>query len=310
MAILLVFIAASFVALSNLFMRKSVDAGGTTKGFLVFQMTIAFFIAILINPVRTGNYSINFPIAGLGIVAGLIFALMIFSLGRAVEKGPPGITFSILNAATVMPGLFMALLFGAAHGFLYTGWHGLGSILVLAGLFWAGKGLEGLQEKRSWILFSAGLFSFHVLLLTLFQWRALLLNSPHPEQFASIFDSEKIRSEWFIPFMYLVSAIVQLGIYLRTEKRRPKVQEMFYGICGGTANSLCTFFLVWATERASSLEQAVIFPVFSVAGIVLSNLWGQKLYQEQVNWKACQVCAMGLIVGTVDWKAVAAAIGF
>ncbi len=310
MAILLVFIAASFVALSNFFMRKSVDSGGTTKGFLVFQMAVAFFIAILINPVRTGNYSINFPIASLGIAAGLIFALMIYSLGRAVEKGPPGITFSILNAATVMPGLFMALLFGAAHGFVYTGWHGIGSILVLAGLFWAGKGLDGMQEKKSWILFSGAMFSFHILLLCLFQWRALLLNLPHPEELASFFDAEKIKSEWFMPFMYLVSAIVQLGIYLRFEKRRPKSKEIIYGVCGGVANSLCTFFLIWSTEAASPIENAVIFPVFSVAGIVLSNIWGQKLYQEQVNWKACQVCAFGLIVGTVDWKAVAAAIGF
>jgi len=54
----------------------------------------------------------------------------------------------------------------------------------------------------------------------------------------------------------------------------------------------------------------VIFPIYSVVGIILTNFWGQKLYQEQVNWRACQLCAFGLIVGTVDWKAVAAAIGF
>ncbi len=310
MAILWVFVAAAFVALSNLSMRKSVDAGGSAKAFLVFQMTVAFLVAILLNPVRTGNYAVNWPIAGLGIGAGVIFALMLYALGRAVEKGPPGITFSILNAATVMPGILMALAFGAAYGFVYNAWHGLGSLLVIAGLFWAGKGLQGMQEKRTWLFFSAMMFGLHVLLLGLLQWRALLLNLPNPEELASFFTSEQIKSEWFMPFMYLVSAIVQLVIYLRTERRVPKAIEAFHGVCGGAANSLCTFFLIWATEAATPLENAVIFPVFSVVGIILSNLWGQKLYQEQVNWRACQLCAFGLIVGTVDWRAVAAAIGF
>ncbi|HSX25513.1 MAG TPA: hypothetical protein VLE89_00725 [Chlamydiales bacterium] len=310
MAILWVLVAAIFVALSNLAMRKSVDAGGTAKAFIVFQMGVAFLVAILLNPVRTGNYSINSSIIGLGITAGLVFALMIYSLGRAIEKGPPGITFSILNAATVMPGLVMALLFGAVHGFIYNGWHGFGSMLVLGGLFWAGKGMQGMQDKRNWIFFSIAMFSLHVVLLSLFQWRALLLNLPHPEELASFFTSVEIKSEWFVPFMYLVSTVIQLGIYLKVERRMPKAIEVAYGICGGAANSLCTFFLIWATEVATPLENAIIFPIFSVVGIVLSNIWGQKLYQEQVNWRACQLCAFGLIIGTVDWKSVAAAIGF
>lgn len=310
MAFIWVFLAAIFVSLSNLVMRKSIDAGGSAKAFLVFQMVVAFLVAIIINPIRTGDYAINLPIAGLGIAAGLLFALMLFSLGRAVEKGPPGITFSILNAATVMPGLVMALLFGAAYGFVYNIWHGLGSMLVLAGLFWAGKGLQGMQDKKNWMYFSALIFLLHILLLALFQWRALLIHLPRAEEITTLFTSDQIKSQWFMPFMYLVSAVVQSGIYLRFERRVPKVLEIFYGVCGGVANSLCTFFLIQATVAATPLENAVIFPIFSVAGIILSYLWGQKLYQEVVNWKACQLCAFGLFVGTVDWKAVAAAIGF
>lgn len=310
MALFLILIASTFVALSNLAMRKSVDAGGSAKGFLVFQMIVAFLVAILINPVRTGNYSINAPISLLGITAGFIFAFMLYALGKAVEKGPPGITFSILNSATVMPGLAMAILFGAMYGFIYTPWHAIGSLLVLYGLFWASKGMEGMQDKRGWIVFCVVMFSLHVALLTLLQWRALLLNLPQPEKLASFFDSEKIKSEWFMPFMYFVSAVVQTGIYLSSKQGSLKPAEFIYGLCGGVANSLCTFFLIWATEIANPIEQAVIFPLFSVAGIVLSNLWGQKLYQERVNWRACQLSAFGLIVGTVDWKAVAAAIGF
>lgn len=310
MAIFLMFIASVFVSLANYSMRRSIDSGGTTKVFLVFQMTTAFIVAIFLNPIRTGRYEINLPILLLGAFSGLVLATFLFSLGRALEKGPPGFTFSILNASTVVPGIAMAFLFGSLMGFPYTAWHGIGSILVVAGLFWAGKGLDGLQDKKGWSLFALSMFSLHALLLIIFQWRALLLNSAHPEQIFSSFTGETIQSQWFMPSMFLTSAIFQLILFLRFERRAPFQKEILYGVVGGVANSLCTYFMIWSTEVANPLENAVIFPIFSVVTIIFSNLWGQKLYQEKVNWRACQLCAFGLIVGTVDWRGVAAFIGF
>lgn len=306
MAIALMFIAAVFVSISNFFMRKSIDSGGTTKGFLVFQMAMAFLVALFLNPVRTGQYAINTPIIFLGVGAGLLIAGMLFSLGRSLENGPPGLTFSILNASTVMPAIAMALVFG----FPYTGWHAVGSALVLGGLFWAGKGLDGLTDKRKWIFFAFSMFVLHIFVLILFQWRALLLNHPNPQELFSFFTAEKIQSQWFMPFMFLSATFVQLFLFIYYEKRLPLRREVYCGLVGGAANGVCTYLMVWSTEVANPLESAIIFPVFSVAAIILSNLWGQKLYQEKVNWRACQLCAFGLILGTVDWKIVTAAIGF
>lgn len=310
MGILLALIAGMFLPLTNLTVRKSVDVGGSAKGYFVFQMLSSFLFAVLIGPVRTGDFSLSLPAAILGIIAGSILSLMLFCIGRAVEQGPPGFTFAILNSATVMPGLMMAIVFGASLGYAYNFWHAMGSILVLFGLFWAGKGLQGVKEANKWIVFSGAMFVFHVLLLALFQWRGLLLNPNRPPEMFAFFAPDQIKSECFTPFMFLVSGLVQLFIYLRSGGRMPKSGEVLYGFAGGLANLLCTFFLLAAAERASALENAVIFPIYSVVAIILTNAWGQKLYQEQVNWRACQVCMFGLILGTVDWKALAAAIGF
>ena len=310
MAIFFMLLAGMFVSASNLFMRKSIDQGGTTKGFLVFQMGMAFLVALLLNPVKTGSYACNGSIAALGIFAGCILAFMLIFLGRSLEKGPAGLTFSILNASTVMPAIVMSLLFGAAKGFPYTPWHAVGSVLVLFGLFMAGKGLQGLQDRKKWLIFCASMFGLHILLLVLFQWRALLLNLSDPQELVSFFTAEQIKSQWFMPFMFLAAMSIQLILFLRHEKRLPRPKEVSYGLLGGTMNGLCTYFMIWSTEVATPLENAVIFPIFSVTTIVLSNLWSQRLYQEQVNWRACQFCAFGLVVGTVDWKAVAAVIGF
>ncbi len=309
MALFLVLSAGAFVALSNLFMRKSIDSGGTTKGFLFFQMLASFAIAVFLEPVRSGNFAWNMPVVFLGLIAGIILALMLIALGKALEKGPPGLTFSILSSSTVMPGILMALFFGSDLGFVYTPWHAIGSLFVLAGLFWAGKGIAGLQNLKKWLLFSGSMFVLHTALLVLLQWRALLMNVPNPEELASFFTAEQIKSAWFLPCMFFSSALVQLYVFLSTEKRAIRSQEVLYGIVGGVVNGIGTFFLICSTQSATALENAIIFPMYSVATIILSNLWGQKLYQERVNWRACQVCAIGLIIATVDWKGVSAAIG-
>jgi drug/metabolite transporter (DMT)-like permease len=292
-------LAALFIAISNLFMRRSIDAGGTTRGFLVVQMGVAFLVAILLGPVKTNSYTWNAPIVCLGLFSGLVLAVMLMVLGKALEKGPPGLTFSILSAATVMPAIVMATLFGAAFGFYYTVWHGIGSLLVLAGLYWAGRGMDGMQNRRAWILLAVTMFSLHALLLVIYQWRAILINYPEP-----LFTADQIRSQWFMPTLYLGAAAIQLVIYLKNERRKLMPKEWIYGFGAGACNSLCTFFLIQATEVATGFQSAVIFPLFSIGTIIFSNLWGQHLYQEKVNWRACQVCTLGILIGTVDWRSL------
>jgi hypothetical protein len=285
-------------------MRKSMDSGGTAKGYLVFMMLTAFGSAVLLEPVSRGNYAWNGPIALLGAIAGGILAFMLHFLGKALEKGPPGFTFSLLSSSTVMPAILMAFLFGSSYGFAYTPWHAIGSLFVVAGIFWAGRGTSGLQDRNRWILFVTAMFILHVALLFLFQWRSLLLNLAHPEEISQFFSAEEIKSVWFLPFMFLTSGLIQLWMFITGEKRKPKRKEALYGILGGVLNGTGTFFLIVATSTSTALENAIIFPMYSVAIIVLSNVWGQKLYQERVNWKACQVSALGLIIATVDWKGI------
>ncbi len=310
MGILFALLAGLLMPLTNLTVRKSVDVGGTSKGYFVFQMLSSFTFALIVGPILKGDFSITLPAAILGSVSGVILSLMLFTLGRAVEKGPPGFTFAILNSATVMPGLLMAIMFGSGLGYAYNFWHAAGSILVLLGLFWGARGIGEMKNRSQWLFFAGAMFTFHILLLTLYQSRGLLLNPSRPAELFPFFSLETMKSECFTPFMFLTSGIIQLAIFLTSEQRKIKRGEMFYGFAGGLSNLLCTFCLLQATIFAGALENAVIFPIFSVVGIILTNAWGQKLYQERVNWSACQLCAFGLIIGTVDWKGVAAAIGF
>ena len=310
MGVLLALVAGAFMPLTNLTTRKGVDVGGSARGYFVFQTLFSLVFALLLGPVRHGEWSIPLPAAMFGVVAGCILSSMLYFLGRAVESGPPGLTFAILNSATIMPGLLMASLFGEALGFAYTGWHAFGSFLVLAGLFWGVQGVRTFSRARSWLVFSGFMFLLHILLLALYQWKAMLMRLAHPEEVTLLLSKVHMQSEWFTPFMFATACLFQLVLYFRAGGGIPRSGEVGYGMAGGLTNLLCTFFLLWAAEAAGPLENAVIYPIFSIVGILLTNFWGQWLYGESVNWKACQLCLLGLMVGTIDWKIVAAAIGF
>lgn len=301
-----ILIAAAFVALSNLCMRRSIDGGGSAKAFLMIQLFLVFFVAILLNPVKTGHYQWSSSMALFGIAGGLVLAVMMASLGKALETGPPGLTFAALNTSTVMPPILMVLFFGSSFGYFYTLWNGLGSLLVVAGLFWAGWQKKQSEQQRSWVTFVTAAFFLHVMFLVFLSWRALFINYPGSTGLFLSFDMEDAKSQWFMPMVFLAAFAVQAVIYFRTEKRWPYKKEVLYGCFGGVANGVGTYFMIRATEVATSLEHAVIYPLFAVTIIVLCNLWGQWLYKEKVNWKANALCVFGLLIGTLDWRVLLA----
>jgi drug/metabolite transporter (DMT)-like permease len=301
MGIQLILVAALFIALSNYCMRKSIDAGGSSKGFLMIQLFLVFLVAILLNPVRSGDYHWSNCMAIFGIAGGAVLALMMASLGRALETGPPGLTFAALNASTVMPIILMVLFFGASFGYKYTLWNGLGSLLVVGGLFWAGWRASKSEQKSNWIVFVTAAFFLHVLFLVFLSWRALFINFSGQTGLFLSFDMDDAKSQWFMPMVFLVAFLFQMVVYLFAEKRVPKKGEFFYGGIGGIANGVGTFFMIRATEVSTSVEHAIIYPLFAVMIIILCNLWGRWIYKEQVNWKANALCVFGILLGSVDW---------
>ena len=302
MGIQLMVIASLFITASNYCMRRSIDSGGSSKAFLMIQLFLVFLVAILLNPVRTGEYAWSSCMAYFGLAGGVVLAVMMIFLGKALEKGPPGLTFAALNASTVMPMVLMVMLFGAPFGYLYTLTNGLGSLLVVIGLFWAGWEAARSEKKMQWASFVMGAFLLHVIFLVFMQWRALFINFPGENGLFLSFDVDDAKSQWFMPMVFCAAALIQIVVYLATQKRLPNRSETIYGVIGGIANGIGTFFMIWSTEVSSPLEHAMIFPIFAVTIILCCNVWGQWLYKEKVNWLANGCCLLGILVGTLDWK--------
>ncbi len=298
MGIFFAALAAILASISNFALRRSIDAGGSSKAYLVTQLTFSFVIMILLNPVRTDNYVWDGTTVQMGLLGGLILGALMWGLGKTLEKGPPGLTFAILNTSSVMPAILMALLFGAAFHHPYTLFNGIGSLLVVLGLFWAGWTTEKNPNKTTWILFALFIFAIHTLFLVFLQWWAMVLKTDLPPSSLIPFQLDASRTAWFMPAIFFVGALFQWIVYFASHHRMPKGKEILFGILGGFANGACTFFLILAPQKAAPWENAMIFPVFSVGIILICNGWAQLLYKEKVNWWANAVCTLGLVIGT------------
>jgi len=304
MGIFFAILAAILTSISNFCMRRSIDAGGSSKAYLVVQLTFSFLVMILFNPIRTGDYGWSNSAVGLGLIGGIIFGILMWGLGKTLEKGPPGLSFAILNTSSVAPAIVLALFFGFAFGHPYTLYNGLGSALVVVGLFWAGWTSESNPNKAIWIFYASLIFVAHTLFLVFLQWWAMILKSDLPRSILIPFHMEAKNIQWFMPAIVFVGALMQWVIYIVKRHRMPKGAEVYYGILGGVTNGACTFFLILAPQVASTWENAMIFPVFSVGIILICNAWAQIFYKEAVNWWANGVCVAGLVVGTVAWQAL------
>lgn len=285
-------------------MRRSIDSGGSAKAYLVVQLTFSFLVMILLNPVRTGNYTWGWTAVEIGLFGGILLGFLMWGIGKTLEKGPPGLSFAILNTSSVMPGILLALIFGATFGHPYTLWNGLGSIIVVLGLLWAGWTSESNPQKFIWACYAAFIFIVHALFLVFLQWWSMLHQNELPLTVLLPLKLNPFDSQWFMPAVLFAAAAFQWIIYIVTIRKRPKKEELKFGMLGGIAHGICTFFLILAPQKAAPWENAMIFPIFSVAIILICNGWAQILYKEKVNWKANTLSLIGLILGTVAWNAL------
>jgi len=145
------------------------------------------------------------------------------------------------------------------------------------------------------------MFAAHALFLVFLSWWAMVLRPELPLSSLLPFHINPNRVEWFMPAVLFVGAFVQFLIYMWKVKKMPNKSEIMWGILGGITNGACTFFLILAPQYATRSENAMLFPIFSVAIIIICNIWAQGLYKEKVNWKANFICLAGLLIGSITW---------
>jgi hypothetical protein len=234
----------------------------------------------------------------LGVLSGLLLGTLMWTVSKALQNGPSGLTNAVINSACLAPAFILALMFGEEFGHTYNFWNGIGALGVIAGLLWMGWQANTAQRTHGWILWIVCGLSVHVLLLTFFQWKALLLKDGLPSSPFIPFQCDPACSNCFTLMMFLTASTLQFLLPgPKTSLRPPKRALWLYGVLGGCVNGIGSVFTLLATESATSeWQKTILFPLYCVALITVCNLWASYLYREKINWPANAVCYIGILM--------------
>lgn len=294
---LLAFLASLAASMSCLALSKTVHRGASVGGYLSIYFLISFLVSALLNGIFTTQVPLNGSIAVIGLLTGIFVIIMMIMMGKALQEGPSGLTFAFQNSGAILPAILLALIFKSPFGFILTPGNLLGMALVVGGLLFAAKGgLKGTLSKK-WVFFAFFTFFLQATILTIYQWRCLLLDAALPSHIFIPFTCSEADDIWFMPSMFLSATTLQLIFFYFKERRWLTKVELFGGAMGGVANGLSTFFLLKATWVATGLGKAMLFPLFTVLVILLCNVSGKFFYKEKINWGANACCALGILVG-------------
>lgn len=305
MALLFVFFAAILASTVNYCLRKNLEYQKSARGYLTLYFIASFAISFLFySDLKLESFTWAIP--SIGAVAGMLNFTMMFVLAKALKVGPSGLTFAFQNAGSMFPAIFLFFLFGSPFGFVIT-WQVLVGFFILGiGLFLSARTQQQAKAQQlhsyafsTWLTYAGIIFFIQGLILSIFQWRCLLLEHPACSHVLIPWNFSTAQDSWFMSGFFFIPALFQTAIFAIKEKRWFSSTELFLGIISGLLNGGATFFLLSATKHADGNIKAIMFPFFAVSVIFICSLWGRKLYQERVNWLGMALCIGGVLLGSL-----------
>lgn len=295
-------IFASLLATTvNFCLRKNGEKQKSAGGYLTLYFISSFVISVTTAGIAFDNFRPVIPTVAL--IAGILNFLMMGLLALALRKGSSGLTFSFQNSASIFPSLVLFLIFGSAFGFSMNVYILFGFCLLITGLFLSARNQNVKPVQKTsfmkWLILAVAIFFIQGLILTLFQWRCLLFSDQVQDHPMIPWKCLVNEDAWFLPTFFIFPAIVQTFLFFNSERRLFTLRETFLGLTGGLLNGGSTFFLLLATQHASSGEKMVLFPLFAVSVIFLCNLWGKFIYKEKIYWPGMLLCLAGVFISSV-----------
>lgn len=238
---------------------------------------------------------VNWPLLGLAALSGGFVTLIFYSLPRAFEHGPAGLSVGIFQAACIVPPFLMSYIFGCECGFNYTLFHGLGALLVIIGFLKSALTAKGTTLSLKWLLYTGLAFLSQTVALTIYQYQALLTKPALPSHSLLLpITPHEAATGWFLPVLFLVVILFNL-ISLKGHifEQKKIVKD---GALGGIFNTGSTAFFMLALALATPLLMTLIVPINAVLTIIFCNIWSQLLYKEKVDWLGMGIALSGILL--------------
>lgn len=299
MGLLYISIASILSTVANLCLRKNAEQQKSANGYLTLYFVSSFLISFAVANVSIDNF--RFVMPSIGAIAGILSLLLMGLLSLALQIGPSGLTFSFQNSASIFPSLSFFFIFGPPFGFNINFYMLFGFCLIIVGLFLSSRkqndqSLPNIHLIR-WLALAIAIFFIQGLILSLFQWRTLLLLNHAPEHPLIPWKCCLSEDNWFMPAFFFIPAILQALIFGVKEKRCLSLRETLLGAIAGLLNGGATFLVLMATKYTQSSEKMILFPWYAVSLIFLCHLWGKFFYKEKIYWPGMLLCLSGIFIG-------------
>ncbi|KAF3363133.1 Uncharacterized protein PHSC3_000319 [Chlamydiales bacterium STE3] len=285
-------LASGCASFANYFFRRSSSSNMSSgPNFYLFIYFLSSFLISLVIYAELRLHSPSWLMIGIGALLGMLSIGLMLATSQALSRGPAGLTFAFQNASAIFPGILLFLIFGASYGFSCSLCQVIGLLFVLFGLYWGCRGERQGNASFAWLKYALACFIIQIAALSLMQARCLLFEC----DFIPVQAEDDI---WFMPAQFATATVLQ-GFICLYEKAKAQKQVIFYGTMAGIANGAATCLLLLATKIALPIEKTILFPSFSVATIILCNVWASKLYGEKFNTITNATCAAGIVISAL-----------
>lgn len=261
----------------------------------LFNFTRAFSAFVLFGALALiSGFNVHFPTLLYGVAYGILFFGSCFCGFRAMQRGPLGITSSLVAFSLVIPCVIGAVFFEERIGVFDV----VGFILVAVAIVMMNRkkhavshhGTSSYHEevkkdekqpkfKKGWWIYVLGTIvcdGLHATIKTL-----------HQRSYPGLYRYEFMCIGMLIGAVAFIFLMIKNRHIIKERGKERGAKCIVYGAIAGIANGVYNYLVLYLAGTESAMA---LFPIVSVATIAIGLLSGWMIFKERLN--KMQICGV------------------
>lgn len=208
---------------------------------------------------------------GFGVLSGILFLANFLLLQHNIQKNGIVLSSTFMKLGVIIPTLMAIIIFHEQPKLLQI----LGILLAVAAII-----LIHFEKEDS----ATSRYKFLLLFL--------LLCSGITDSMANIYNKlgNSDLKDHYLVYTFIAAALFSLLLWFR-ERQKLCLWDVFFGACIAIPNYFSSRFLLLSLQK---LPAIIVYPVYSVATIVVISMIGLIFFREKLSKK--KLSAMGIII--------------
>jgi drug/metabolite transporter (DMT)-like permease len=246
---------------------KKLSQNKMSGGAMTFSMGSIFFAFLVFLTLSVSNFSFSLKTLGFSILFAALYCVALVFGMLAILSGPLSITCLVTSLSLIIPTFYGLFVLKEPAGFsLY-----VGILLLCLSLVLINVEEKGEKKKLTfkWAVFAALSFLGNGGCSTVQKMQAVEQNGEYKNEFMTV----------ALAISFAVVLIFALFKERKNMSANIKKGLPFFMVCG-VANAVVNFLVIFLSSRLSA---AVMFPLISAGGIILTCVVSVFLFKEKLS---------------------------